>query len=165
MYLYQGDFLEGLKKEKYQVYFLSSRVSIPFSLFAHTWIVTVRNGTYNRYDVWGWKNRGGDISSGYLTLNLYKPWVGVRIFPSKIANSKAARFKVKLLHSEIGEKESLAHQIVNYLDNNWRKYPYKDKYNLIGPNSNTFPQWVISKFPSLNFKLPWCAIGKNYKIN
>lgn len=163
MYLDQKSFIENVQKEKYQVYILSSRISIPFSLFVHTWVVIVNNGKYERYDVWGWKNRGGNASFGYLSLNLYEPWVGVRVFPSKIANPKALRFRVKILYHEVGKENSLANQMVNFLKNDIEKYPYKDVYRILpGPNSNTFTQWFISKFPTLKFKLPCLALGKNF---
>lgn len=33
-------------------------------------------------------------------------------------------------------------------------------YKLTGPNSNTYTQWVLNKFPEWDIKLPWNAFGK-----
>lgn len=33
-------------------------------------------------------------------------------------------------------------------------------YKLTGPNSNTYTQWILEKFPEWNIQLPWSAFGK-----
>ncbi len=146
----------------YQVFFFASKMSFPFSMFLHTWIVVVDHGEIGRYDVWGWKKRC-EPSWGYVHLNLYKPWIGVRKFPSKNSDPDVARFPGFVLKQIEGDMGSLAEKIIYFVKNRSQFYPYQNSYKYFpGPNSNTFTQWVIVEFPELDFKLPWGAVGKNF---
>ncbi len=69
----------------------------------------------------------------------------------------------KLIGVLEGKKGSNVEKISLYLKNCHKKYPYSKKYMLLGPNSNTFTQWVLNKFPKTNIKLPKNAFGKGYK--
>ena len=147
----------------YQVYIFASRMPFPFSVFLHTWIVLVDHEDVSRYDVWGWKKRC-ETSWGHLHLNLYEPWIGVRKFPSKNSNPNASRSKSFVLNSIVGAENSLAQKVVDFLKKGQPSYPYINLYKYFpGPNSNTFTQWVLDEFPELNFRLPWTAVGKNFK--
>lgn len=149
--------------KNYQVFVFASKMPVPFNAFLHTWIVIVSRGEIGRYDVWGWKKRC-DTSWGHLHLNLYDPWVGVRKFPSRNSNQNAWRSKSFILKQIEGDEGTLAQKITDFLKNHSRAYPYLNSYKYFpGPNSNTFTQWVLNKFPELNFKLPWMAVGKNFK--
>ncbi len=39
-------------------------------------------------------------------------------------------------------------------------YPYLHTYKLLGPNSNTYTQYILNKFPEWKIRLPWNAFGK-----
>jgi len=62
-----------------------------------------------------------------------------------------------------GKKGSLAEKMVKFIEQSPKKYLYCNKYRAIpGPNSNSYIQWIINKFPKSGFKLGWRAIGKKY---
>ena len=39
-----------------------------------------------------------------------------------------------------GGEESLAQKIIEFVENSSEAYPNRDRYSLIGPNSNTYTQ-------------------------
>src|SRR3989344_245873 len=157
----EDEFSNLIDKNKYRVFFFACKMSIPFSFTIHTWVVVVDHGKVNRYDIWGYKHRC-ETSWGYLHLNLYKPWIGVRKLPSYKSTPGARRFKGQIIYNLEGEEGSLAERVVIFLNTRAQTYPYINKYHYFpGPNSNTFTQWIIDKFPELEFRLPWTAIGKN----
>jgi hypothetical protein len=47
-----------------------------------------------------------------------------------------------------------------FVNENYLNYKYKNQYKLLGPNCNTYIQWIINKFPQAKIKLPFLAIGK-----
>jgi len=62
-----------------------------------------------------------------------------------------------------GVEGSLAHRMAAFIDQSKTTYPHIGRYVLLGPNSNTYPAWVLAHFPEANLRLPWNAIGKNYR--
>ena len=160
----QEDFNSLIDATKYQVFICASKMPMPFSFAMHTWIVTIDHGKINRYEVWGYTDLRKP-ADGHLHINLFQPWVGVRVFPSHHSHIEAKRFSSKILYKLEGEVDSLADHIIKFIENNLDTYPYAKNYHYFpGPNSNTFTQWVINQFPELEYKLPWSAIGKNYKF-
>ena len=53
--------------------------------------------------------------------------------------------------------------MIKFIDNSKEIYPFREKYSIFGPNSNTYAEWVIDHFPESNFKLPKNAYGRYYK--
>ncbi len=53
--------------------------------------------------------------------------------------------------------------MVECIENSPHNYPYCGHYSYIGPNSNTYVQWVLDAFPESGLKLPWNAFGKGFK--
>ncbi len=51
-----------------------------------------------------------------------------------------------------------------FIDRRSKEYPLKHDYEIKGPNSNTYTQWVLDQFPRVKLKLPINAFGKDYKI-
>jgi len=156
----QKEFEKLIKKDKYQVFVLASRISFPFNFAVHTWFVLNTKGKLDRWDVWDWKNKD-KISWGHIHLNFLKSWIGVRKSRVGRREVNAPRFESFVVDIVEG---SLARKMMDFIENNSNNYPYYDYFKYYpGPNSNTFVQWVLDKFPEANIKLPWNAFGKYYK--
>ena len=158
----ESEFQKHLKIDTYQVLFMGSKMPFPLNMFIHTWVVTIENGVAHRYDVWAHKNRC-ESSRGYLHVDLYKPWVGVRKIFSKNADPDSPRSSSFLLYTLQGGEGSTAQAMVKYIAQSLDMYPYTGTYRYFpGPNSNTFTSWVLRNFLHVSFRLPWRAVGKGY---
>jgi len=144
-----------INKDKLQVFVFKSKANFPFIFAIHPWLVINKKGEISRWEVAYSKKFKTGENWGYLYKNLFSPFQGLNIFTfisKPIYNSKL-----------IGMTEGdLAIQVIDLIENMPTDYPYANRYNLLGPNSNTFVNYVINKFPDLKFKLPWNAFGKNY---
>ena len=158
-----SEFNAQIQKDKYQVFLFSSPCSFPISMFSHNWLVTNNKGIIHRWEVWSYKKRCTS-TLGHMTLDFYEPCIGVTILPGSSNRLDRRRFEPSLTGSISGDDGSLAQDMVNFIEKKHTEYPFKFKYHFIpGPNSNTFIQWVLNKFPASGLKLPRNAFGKNYK--
>jgi hypothetical protein len=151
-----SNFQNLIDPNKFQVFVFKSKANFPFIFAIHPWIVVNKKGEISRWEVAYSKNFKTDENWGYLYKNLFPPFQGLNIFPF----IDKPVFKSELIGTIEGEKAST---MITFIENMPTKYPYLNKYNLLGPNSNTFVNYVINKFPELNIKLPWNAFGKNYE--
>lgn len=148
-----------INKDKYQVFVFYGPTSFPINLARHPWFVLNKKGEISRWEVMHFKSKN-DKSLEYIHLNERPPFHGnYIIYPSKLLNSKT-----KLMGYIEGDEESNAKKAIEFIENSTQTYPYYDRYNFLGPNSNTYLQNVLNKFPEFNIKLSWQFIGKNYKI-
>jgi len=147
-----------LDKEKYQVFLFVSPSNIPFNFASHPWFVINKRGSTSRWEVLFRKIIKHKTSWGHLYMNFFPLFSGIEILPLY----QKYFWKGKLLGKIEGE---IAKQIAEFIENSPTVYPYCDKYSLVGPNSNTFAQWVLSNFPEFKIELPWNSFGKNYKVN
>jgi hypothetical protein len=149
----EQEYFKLIKTDKHQIFILTCPAMIPFSLFAsHYWIVANNKGKIKRYELRHFKNK----DETYLFIDNLPPFKGVQKF------SKLNFFwKSKIINTIEDEN---AHKLITFLENEIRTYPYLKKYFLLGPNSNTYIQWILDHFPELNMKLSRRAIGKNYKV-
>lgn len=158
----EEEFKELIDKKKYQVFLFSTSLPIPFTFAVHTWIVTSNKGNIKRWEVWHTKKHVPK-SYGFLNLNMRKPSVGGRKF---IFGKERRHLFSKLVHSISGGENSVAQKMVEFIENDIYNYEFLNSYHYFpGPNSNTFIQWIVSKFPESGFKLPRNAVGKNFKLN
>lgn len=98
---------------------------------------------------------------GYLNKNFLKPTAGFNKYRWKLNPRTKSTFIAQIS----GKRGSLAEKMVKFIEQSPKKYPYCNKYRaILGPNSNSYIQWIINKFPKSGFKLGWRAFGKNYKI-
>lgn len=118
-------------------------------LAAHYWfnVHEPLAGRCDRWEVWQAPNAGGR-SAGHLHCNLKAPEDGVGGGPARLAaqwqGADALRLKAILEEAQT-------------------RYPFCDHYApWPGPNSNTFVAWVLRR-AGIDFRLPWNAIGRNYK--
>jgi len=154
----EEEFKKLIKKDRSQIFVFSSRAMVPLSLARHTWIVSVDKGKISRWEILFLRGYKGK-EWGHLHLNALTPTRGMRIFLYR----KNFFWKSKLIGSLEGKKGSTAEKISDFLKDCPRKYPLTHKYFLPAPDSNTFTQWVLDKFPEWKIKLPWNAFGKGYR--
>lgn len=128
----------------------------PFIFAIHPWFVINRKGVVSRWGI-SFKKHSRALSWGYLNKNIRPPFDGIEIF-----SFVRGTWKGKVLSSIEGDQGSLAEKMTKLIDQSNTQYPYTREYSLTGPNSNTYIQWVLNKFPESQMKLPWNAFYKNY---
>ncbi len=148
---------ELIDNNKYQVFIYGSKAHLPFVFACHGWVVLNKKGTVSRWEIIFRKNK--DKSLGYLHVDDLPPFRGISILPfmHRIFS------KGRMLGYIEGDSGSVAEQVVKLVEESKTNYPHLNKYFLLGPNSNTYIQWVLNKFPEFNIKLSWHFIGKNYR--
>jgi hypothetical protein len=155
----EKDFQKLVERNKYQIFSFSCPAVLPFSIGIHPWIVVNMKGDIHRYEILHRKNKS-EKCKGHLHIDFLPPSSGLEI--SFLSNSY--HWNSTLNHVLEGDENSLASKIGLFMNDIIKIYPYSQRYSFVlGPNSNTFIQWIIDKFPKTDLKLPWRAIGKNYK--
>jgi hypothetical protein len=175
----EKEFKKLVKKDKYQVFLFSCPIPIPFNFAKHYWFITNRNGKLKRWEVlhadYIVRTPQDIYTRNYATkkrlkiISKNKGHIYQDILPFTKGMNKYYWKGRPLVDGDLlkiieGKEDSLAKRMVDFIEKNSFKYKYWKTYRMIkGPNSNTFIQWIIDKFPSSGFKLSWRAIGKNYK--
>jgi hypothetical protein len=150
------EFQELVDVNKYQVFLFTCPVTIPLNFAVHPWIVTNRVGEIDRWEVWQDADQC-ETSYSHVHRNLLDLSQGVRKWP--YGNS---RFDSKLIGKIEGDVNSIADRMSNFIEVTSPRYHHREKYRLLGPNSNTFVQWILDEYPRSNLRLPVNAIGKGY---
>lgn len=145
---------EKIDKNKNQVFILCCPAYFPFNFFRHPWLVLNKKGVISRWEV---RHSAHTGTKNHLFVNNQSPFEGIN--KSFFIKSK---WKPKLLKKVEGE---LAEEIISFVENSKENYPYVYKYKGVGPNSNTYIQWVLNKFSDIDLKLSWRFIGKQYINN
>lgn len=151
------NFQKLITEDKYQVLLLVCPAAFPVSFAKHAWFVCVKDGETSRYEVRHYKNGNNKT---FLHINELPPFVGVEIFPLPLKNFL---WEAKFLSSIAGDENSLAKSMIDFIENSLNSYPFTDEYFLLGPNSNTYIQWILDNFPEFDVELPWNCLGKSYK--
>ena len=155
-----NEFEKLIDKNKYQVFLFSSPVPIPLNFAIHTWFVINLKGKIHRWEFGSF--RGSPHPNGIGVLkDFLEPTKGMNFYWWK-ANP---RFDSKLISFIEGNDKSIAKDLALFIEKNSNKYPLKNTYKLLGPNSNSFMSWILEKFPNSKLKLPFNAFGKNYKVS
>ena len=140
-----------------QVFLYSSPCNIPVQFANHHWFVINRDGVLSRWEVLHRKD-GCNTSWGHLHKNFFKPFIGLEMF----LFLNKPNWRSKCLGSIEGDNSSSAGLIASFIEKSPETYPYCHKYSLTGPNSNTYAQWVLDKFPEFKIVLSHNSIGKDY---
>lgn len=74
-------------------------------------------------------------------------------------------WKGKLLGFVEGDEQSIASKMCGFIESSKENYKFCYNYSLIGPNSNTYVEWVLKNFPDSQLKLPWNSFGKRFKFD
>jgi hypothetical protein len=146
-----------IDKTLYQVWLLKSPVPFPFSFAMHGWFVVNIKGDLNR---WEFGQFGNPL--GPKKIGVFKNLLPLTAGMNKYGWKTEPRSKATLLFSISGGEDSLAREIATFISRDSENYPFKKTYRYLGPNSNTYLQWVLNHFVEIRDKLPNKAIGKNY---
>ncbi len=150
-----------IDKNKYQVFIFSSPSPIPLCFARHTWFVVNKMGALDRYEIFHKKDAKSPnpacTNNGYLYKNYFAPFQGIEMFFYDEQRFWDAHFEC-----ELKGDQDLIKSIVATIEDSFATYPYTNKYNLLGPNSNSYPIWILNKFPEIKVRLPYNAIGKNF---
>jgi hypothetical protein len=157
----KNDFQKLVKPEGYQVFLFTCPVSIPLNFASHPWFVCVKNGEISRWEVRFEKNNANPFIGKHLHFNSLPPFSGIemiQLLPKKFL------WKANLLGYMEGDEKSSTKKIIDFIESSPENYLYRDQYSFIGPNSNSYAQWVLNNFPDFKISLPWNSFGKNFKI-
>ena len=151
-----------IENDKYQVFLLTCPAIIPVAFASHPWFVVNKQGSVARWEV-DMTPESAERNWGYIQYNsLPSPTLGISVFPyTGIVRWPEATIR---LHGYIsGGEGSLAHRMIQFIETAPERYPRSNHYSLLGPNSNTFAQWVLDYFPEVHgeMQLPWNAYGKS----
>ena len=150
-----------INPDTYQVFLMSCPAFFPFNFTRHPWFVVNKKGELSRWEVYSQKNLF-KTNWGYLCQNGFfiSPFQGIQIF----SFSKTFFWKPSLLRVIEGDENSLAYNMIQTIELSPEHYPFCDTYVFTGPNSNTYVQWLLNKFPELSIKLPWRCFGKGFRL-
>ncbi len=146
-----------INKEKYQVFVFSCKAYFPFLFAGHPWVVINKRGIVSRYEVLHFID-SDKTETNYIYINKFEPFIAIndKLFKEVVHD------KINLLGYIEGEEGSLAKEVIEYVEDSPNNYPYSDIYNFYGPNSNTYVQNILNRFPELKIKLNWNHIGKEF---
>lgn len=140
---------------KYKVSLFICPANLPFVFATHPWFVIENNGSVSRWEVLFRRDR----SRKHLYKNHSPAYTGIGIFPY----SNKFLWTGRAIGSIEGDENSPAQGMAEFIENSFNTYPYQNQYSLLGPNSNTYVQWVLNQFSEFKVELPWNSFGKNHK--
>jgi hypothetical protein len=144
-----------MKSTATSVSLYASLANLPFFMAIHPWFVVEKNGKLSRWEV-TFETGRGENSWGHLRLDQLPAYSGIEVLPLDIQLYWPS-WRIATVKGEV------ARQMTEFIEASPQTYPYRNKYALTGPNSNTYVQWVLEKFPDCGLKLPWNAFGKKYR--
>ncbi len=117
------------------------------AIATHAWFV-VKSAEATSFDRWElWQTAGGPY--GHLRRNLQAPESGV--------GANGAFVVAELIGPA-------AEPVVDFITDRSPTYPCRNTYFFLGPNSNTYAQWVLDN-TGWNAELPATAIGKDAAVD
>ncbi|MFW6093816.1 MAG: DUF3750 domain-containing protein [Pseudomonadota bacterium] len=130
-----------------EVQLRAARIPFVGRIAHHHWFVVIADGGEpTRWEIWQWRNAGGEAAWGHLHRNLLAFDQGVGNGPSWIVRTWR------------GED---AAALARRLDEAPETYPWRCRYlPWPGPNSNTFVRWILEDASGLG----WQALGKRYPV-
>jgi hypothetical protein len=146
-----------INNDSYQVFLLTCPANLPFIFAKHSWFVINKKGVLSRWEVLFEKNMC-ELSWQHLHKDFLKPFDGIGYFPYfyKLLQKSRMEYFIE------GDINSDAKKISDFIENSPKIYPFCDNYQLTGPNSNTYVQWVLDNNPQLKISLPKNSLGKEY---
>lgn len=146
------------KENFYKIEFYTCPAHIPFHFAVHPWVVITKNNQSDRYEIIH-KKYDEKERFGFVYKNFYKnPQQGIK---KSLRNMEY--WTSKKIAEIDGDENSLAHRMYDFIHDVSPYYPHKATCKIFpGPNSNTYINWILKKFPEANIKLPWNAFGKNF---
>lgn len=150
--------MKSTLEKPYHVYFFICPAHIPFHFAVHPWVVTISPTKTDRFEIIH-RQSPNRKHFGYIYKNYYRdPKQGIKKHPTSYDYWSST----EIAHIS-GDENSIAREMVDFIQTHSPDYIYKDTYHIFpGPNSNTYIQWILSKFPETKITLPWNAFGKKY---
>jgi hypothetical protein len=145
---------QQINPNTYQVFLCTCPAIMPYSLARHTWLVINDHGDIERWEVLYFNNNQNQ-AWGHIHKNFYSPFEGIRVFPF----TENLHWPVSIRSKVDGRQ---AQNLIKTIRSTPDSYPHADRYELFGPNSNSYIQWVINQHPELSLDLPWNAVGKTF---
>jgi len=142
--------------QKYQIFLMECPAFAPPLFVTHHWFVLNEKGKFSRWEVNHDAPKLSGLHWGCISRDAFPPFRSINMLPAFMKPV----WKSKLVAQNTGNEDSLAQRMALFVTHSPQNYPYKDVYNLLGPNSNTYIQWILDKFPTSGMKLPWRAVGK-----
>ena len=140
-----------------KIYHYSSPCNLPFSFARHHWFVIEKDGRLSRWEIL-FRNNSRKAGWGHLHLGAFKPFQGIEVLPFSTKYSWGS----KLIESVVGDSQEIR-DAAELIENSVITYPHMEKYGLLGPNSNTYAQWVLDNCHLFKKKLSWNSFGKGFK--
>lgn len=146
----------------YQVAVLSSPITAPNSGLVHCYFAMKNpQGKLSRLEIPGFlQSISSPISEP--SFDILRVHEGLPVYPL----FRTPRFTPTIVGLELGDANSLTHLLYDFLNHQdlVQVYPYSQRYDPLGPNSNTFVDWVFRIYPEFRsiFELPTNALGKDY---
>ena len=150
-----SEFNKILDKTTNQFFIFSTKITRPKYFVKHLYIATNQKGEINRFEVYSFKNKKNP-DLGHIHKNFTTPTTGHR---KKLFNRKE-KYNSELIQTITGQ---LAEDMNKFVNKQYINYKYKNEYQYIGNNCNTFVDWILKEFPQVKIKLPKTAIGKKFK--
>lgn len=150
-----------INKDEYQIFLFTCPTTFPLMFARHPWFVINRKGTISRWEIFWRPKKEWETHWGHIHKNFYTLAQGIPIF---FFSEKYVWKQVKPVGYLEGGENSIAQHMAEFIENSYKNYPERQRYSFFGPNSNSYAQWVLDKFPEAGLRLPWNCFGKNYKI-
>lgn len=152
--------------QEYKVSVYYSRMPFPLTLWVHCYIVKEFQDAIDRFDIFHPLTMGKHPTQYYgrIYKNSFPAHSGLKFYITNKMDS-LLRFVGQEYSTVCGAINSPAHKLYEFIANDGlKKYPNACKYDMIlGPNSNSFIQWIIDQVPDNGLHLPLTAWGKNYR--
>lgn len=146
---------EKVNPDANQVFLCMSQATLPFSFAIHPWFVVNKQGDVSRWEFLAHPQQA-QTSWGHIHKDAFPyPFSGINMFPY----SDTLRWPSTIRDSITGKG---AKYVIEVIETTPKNYPYPDTYKLLGPNSNTYAQWILNNCPDFDTTLPVNAIGKRY---
>jgi hypothetical protein len=146
--------LDSCDTSKLQIFIMYSRASLPLPPASHVWFVINDHGTLSRYEGLDLRHRRSDGLDGYIFQDYFPPSVGMPVWITR----KTPTWGAHTLSVIEGDQ---AERLAQVLRTSLHDYPHKH-YRLLGPNSNTYAQWIINTAGLTHVKLPITAVGAGF---
>jgi len=147
--------------ETYSVELWQTAMPWPLSLAVHTWFVIEKSGVRDRYEVWATLAK---FDGSTVRKNAIAPQLGFRrSFLADPVNPQK-RTAAHCCGSVSGGSGSDVEKLYTSICQSLVMYPWLQLYKMMpGPNSNTYTAYYIKQYPQLRLKLPYNAVGKNWR--
>jgi hypothetical protein len=147
---------------QYIVRVYATPMSFPLNFTVHTWVEISHENQTERYDLWGYPGlKTTSEKKGYLYKNIFPDHLGTTLSPLGGSNTPARRQTGTVILEITSQHHSAAKTLYEKIAQHAFAYPHYALYRMIlGPNCNTYTQWLLDLVPEAGLHLPWYAWGK-----